>query len=31
MIPFKIPGVCLVISEHGKIVIDEAFGQANIR
>lgn len=30
MLPFKIPGVCVVLSEHGNIVINEAFGLSNI-
>jgi len=31
MLPFKIPGVCLVLSEYGQVVIDQAFGHANMR
>mgnify|MGYP006950272622 CR=1 FL=1 len=31
MVPFKIPGVSVVFSEHGNVVIDEAYGLANIR
>jgi len=31
MVPFQIPGVCLVFTKNNKVVIDEAFGFANVR
>lgn len=31
MIPFQIPGVMVVLSNEGKVIVNEAFGYSNVR
>jgi CubicO group peptidase (beta-lactamase class C family) len=31
MVPFQIPGVCLVVTKNNQKIIDQAFGFANVR
>ena len=31
MVPYQIPGVCLVVSRSNQILINKAFGFANVK